>query len=104
VTYESALEVVKDLGVVRFESIDLEVTRRAYERYSWVGDDFTSVTGETKWQLGFKRAGWNASTVARTVLSSTETDFILRAELDAYEGEQRVASYNWHRTVPRDLV
>lgn len=104
VRYESALEVVKDLGVVRFDDIDLEVTRRAYERYSWVGDDFGSVCGETEWRMGFKRGDWEASTVTRTVLTSTVTDFVLRAELDAYEGEQRVASYNWNRTVPRDLV
>ncbi|WP_300013260.1 CocE/NonD family hydrolase [Pseudonocardia sp.] len=35
--YESALEVVKDLGVLRLDGIDLEVTRRADERYSWTG-------------------------------------------------------------------
>jgi putative CocE/NonD family hydrolase len=104
VRYASALEVVKDLGIVRYDDIDLEVTRRAYERYSWVGDDPTSATGETEWRIGFKRADWEVSTVTRTVLTSTTTEFILRAELDAYEGEQRVTSYNWDSTVPRDLV
>lgn len=102
--YESALEVVKDLGVVRFEDIDLDVTRRAYERYSCIGNDFGSVRGETEWRVSFERAGWRVSTVTRTVLTSTATDFHIRAELDAYEGEQRVASYNWDHTVPRDLV
>ena len=104
VRYESALEVVKDLGVVRFDDIGLEVTRRAYERYSWIGDNFGSVCGETEWRMGFKRGDWEASTFTRTVLTSTATDFLLRAELDAYEGAQRVVSHNWNRTVPRDLV
>jgi hypothetical protein len=104
VRYESALEVVKDLGVVRFDDIDLEVTRCAHERYSWVGDDFGSVRGETEWRIGFKRGDWEASAITRTVLTSTVTDFVLHAELDAYEGNQRVVSYNWDRTVPRDLV
>jgi putative CocE/NonD family hydrolase len=104
VNYESALEVVKDLGVVRFDDIDLEVTQRAYERYSWVGDDFGSVCGQTEWRMGFKNSEWEASTITRTVLTSTATDFVLRAELDAYEGEQRVASMNWDYTVPRDLI
>ena len=44
--YASALEVVKDLGVVRIDDIDLELTRRADERYSWVGDNVGSVRGE----------------------------------------------------------
>jgi putative CocE/NonD family hydrolase len=104
VCYESALEVVKDHGVVRFDDIDLEVTKRGYERYSWVDDDFDSVRGETEWRIGFKRDGWETSTVTRTVLTSTATDFMLRAELDAYEGEQRIKSLNWDRTVPRDLI
>ncbi|MGH3629085.1 MAG: CocE/NonD family hydrolase [Sciscionella sp.] len=104
VRYESALEVVKDLGTVRFDDIDLKVTRRAHERYSWVGDDFGSVCGETDWQMGFQRGEWEVSTTTRTKLTSTATEFVLHAELDAYEGEQRVASYNWDRTVPRDLV
>jgi putative CocE/NonD family hydrolase len=104
VRYASALEVVKDLGAVRFDNIDLEVTRRAEERYHWVGDDFGSVRGETEWRIGFRRGDWEVSTVTRTVLASTATDFVLRAELDAYEGDQRIAAYNWDRTVPRDWV
>lgn len=104
VGYQSALEVVKDLGVVRFDDIDLTVSRRAYERYSWVGDDFGSVRGETDWVMGFERDDWQVSARTRTVLTSTATDFELSAELDAYEGGKRVASYNWDHTVPRDLV
>jgi hypothetical protein len=36
VDYTSALEVVKDTGAVRYDDIDLEVVRRAHERYSWI--------------------------------------------------------------------
>jgi putative CocE/NonD family hydrolase len=104
VRYESALEVVKDRGVVLFDDIDLEVTKRGYERYSWVDDDFSSVRGETEWRMGFKRGEWETSTITRTVLTSTASDFVLRAELDAYEGEQRINSLDWDRTLPRDLI
>ena len=62
VGYESALEVVKDLGVVRFDDIDLAVTRRADERYSWVADDVDSVRGETTWSMGFARGDWKVET------------------------------------------
>ncbi|MPY99481.1 MAG: CocE/NonD family hydrolase [Actinophytocola sp.] len=104
VNYRSSLDVVKDLGTVRLDDIDLTVTRRAFERYGWVGDDFDSVSGETAWTMSFERNGWKVTTETRTVLTSTATDFHLRAELDAYEGDTRVASYNWDRTVPRDMV
>ncbi|HET7325955.1 MAG TPA: CocE/NonD family hydrolase [Nocardioidaceae bacterium] len=104
VGYESALEVVNDLGTVRFGDIDLEVTRRADERYSCVGDDFDSIRGDTTWLMRFRRDDWDVKTVTRTVLTSTSTDFHLYAQLDAYEGEQRVRSLNWERTIPRDHV
>jgi hypothetical protein len=104
VRYTSALEVVKDLGVIRFDDSGLEVARRAYERYGWVGDDFGSVRGETEWTVVFEREGWKASTTTHTVLTSSATDFHIHAELRAYEGGRIVATHEWDRTVPRDLV
>jgi hypothetical protein len=104
VDYESVLEVVKDLGVVRFDDIDLDVTRRAVERYSWVADDVTSVRGETSWSMGFARGDWKIQTETRTVLTSTETTFRLHAQLDAYEDSERVFEHSWRLTIPRDHV
>ena len=53
---------------------------------------------------GVPPGGWHVRTVTRTVLTSTATDFCLHAELDAFEGDRRVVSLNWDRTVPRQLV
>jgi len=36
------------------------------------------------------------------VLTSTATDFHLYAELDAWEGRERVHSQTWSTTIPRD--
>ncbi|GAB3213748.1 hypothetical protein SAMN02745673_04451 [Marinactinospora thermotolerans DSM 45154] len=104
VTYRSALEVVKDLGTVRFDDIGLDVTRRSREEYSWTGDDFTSVRGETEWTMGFERGDWSVTTVTRTVVTSTPDDFHLYAQLDAYEGGERVFSREWDSVIPRELV
>jgi uncharacterized protein len=104
VEYESALEVEKDLGTVRFDDIDLELTRRSQERYSWVADDVGSVRGETTWVMGFARDGWEVETVTRTVLTSTATDFRLHAQLDAYECGERVFADSWRLSIPRDHV
>ncbi len=104
VGYESALEVVKDLGVVYFDEIDLEVARRADERYTCVGDDYDTLRGETLWTMRFRRGDWEVTTVTRTVLTSTTTDFCLDAHLDAYEGERRVVSRDWQLEIARDGV
>lgn len=102
--YESALEVVNDLGAVRIDDIGLEVARRADERYSSVAGDFESIRGETRWVMRFSRGGWNVRTATRTILTSTATDFCLYAELDAYEDDKRVVSLNWQSTIPRRHV
>jgi putative CocE/NonD family hydrolase len=104
VGYESALEIVKDAGTLRFDDIDLETERRVYERYGWVADDFCSVSAETAWSMTFSRGDWVVRTETRTVVTCTPTEFVLHAQLDGYEGAVRSFSRNWHRTIPRDHV
>ncbi|MCK9869719.1 CocE/NonD family hydrolase [Nocardiopsis dassonvillei] len=104
VRYGAALDVVKDLGTVRFDDIGLEVTRRAEECYSRVGDDHDSVRGEAVWTMGFARGDWSVRTRTHTVLTSTATDFHLHATLDAYEGTRRVATKIYTSVIPRDHV
>jgi hypothetical protein len=101
---ESTLEVINDHGIRYIEEIDMEVQRKALERYSYRGDEFNSVKGETYWERGFKRGHWSVKSITRTVLTSTKTHFRLHAELDAYEGDRRVYSDNWDSTIPRDFV
>jgi len=49
-----------------------------------------------------QRDGWHISSRTNTVLTSTRTDFRLRASLDAFEGDRRVFSRSWDSTIPRD--
>jgi putative CocE/NonD family hydrolase len=102
VDYESALEVVKDGGVQRFDAIDLEVGRRVDQRYSWVADDFTSARGEVVSTMLFRRGAWDVRTVTRTVLTCTQEEFHVHAQLDGYENDRRIHSRNWNLAIPRD--
>jgi len=54
--------------------------------------------------MGFARGDWKVETVTRTVLTCTATDFRLHAQLDAYEGDERVYADSWRLTIPRDHV
>ncbi|MGD8325143.1 MAG: CocE/NonD family hydrolase [Gammaproteobacteria bacterium] len=100
----STLEVTNDSGIVRIDDIDLEVGRKALEWYTYKGDEFNSVRGESVWERTFRRGNWEIRSVTRTVLTSTAEEFRLRAELDAYEGDKRVLSRNWDAVIPRDFV
>jgi hypothetical protein len=37
-------------------------------------------------------------------MRASRDQFLIDAELDAYEGERRVFSRSWHAEIPRDLV
>ena len=50
------------------------------------------------------RRAWQVRTVTRTLLTSNETNFRVRADLDAYEGPSRVFSRSWDTLIPRNLL
>lgn len=104
----SVLEVLNNAGTWRLEDIDLTVQSCGQEWYSARGNDFGSIRGETQWRRSLSRGDWGIRTVTRTVLTSTTTEFHIRADLDAYEtdkeGEQRVFCRSWQRSIPRDRV
>ncbi|MDG4867626.1 CocE/NonD family hydrolase [Guyparkeria sp. 1SP6A2] len=100
----SELEVIKDNGRHRIEDIDLTIRAVTNEWYRSVANDFDSIAGETATVREFQRGDWHVTVRTRTYLTSTPTCFILQAELDAWEGNARVFSENWNRTIPRNLV
>jgi putative CocE/NonD family hydrolase len=104
VTTETAVETRKDEGTYRLEDIDLDVRSRTDERYSYLDDDPTTARGEVTGVRRFTRGSWDVRTVTHTVLTCTAEEFRIRATLDAYEGETRVAAKSWDRTIPRRLL
>ncbi|HKK30190.1 MAG TPA: CocE/NonD family hydrolase C-terminal non-catalytic domain-containing protein, partial [Alphaproteobacteria bacterium] len=104
----SALEVINESGTYRLDDIGLTVHSKGLEQYSCRGNDFDSVRGETLWERGLQREGWAIRTVTRTVLTSSPTEFHVRADLDAFEtdaeGERRIFCQSWERKIPRDCI
>ncbi|MDX1450596.1 MAG: peptidase S15, partial [Acidimicrobiia bacterium] len=99
---ESRLEVVHDVGRYRIDDIDLEIETRSSEVYSFRADDYGSLRGETWWERRFERDDWKVRTVAHTVLTSDDHEFRIRAQLDAYEGDNRIHSKSWDERIGRD--
>jgi len=82
----------------------MDISSRTRETYTYYTDEYNSISGETYWERIFKREGWQIRTVTRTLLTSNEREFRIRADLDAYEGPSRVFSRSWDTTIPRNLV
>ncbi len=82
----------------------MELRRDAKEKYTYSNNLYDTVRGEVKTIREFRRDDWKAKTITRTVLTSTRTDFIIRATLDAYEGDVRVYSRSFDERIPRDMI
>lgn len=103
-TDTSTLAVINDNGVVRIDELDLDVESRVREWYSTVADDFSSARGEVESVRGLRRGDWDIRTVTRTTLTCDTSAFHVHAELDAYEGDERVYSRNFSERIPRNLL
>ncbi|HXF02779.1 MAG TPA: CocE/NonD family hydrolase [Arthrobacter sp.] len=108
-TGTSTVEIINDQGRFRIDDTGTEIRRVSNEWYSSRGKDVNSVRGETQTIRRYERGDWRIEVQTRTVLTSTPTDFVVNAQLDAYEldedkGNPRVYSQNWQRSIPRQLV
>ena len=107
---EVALDVVNNDARVRLDDIGLAFGRNVEECWSYKNERYETVRGEVVQERSFERAGadgasdWSARTVTRTVLTSTATHFLIRATLDAFEGDVRVFEKSWDEAIPRDLI
>lgn len=100
----SMLRVVKDEGQWGINETETVLEKTAVEEYSYTGDDFESVRGETRSIRGFKRDDWDIRTETQTLLTCDKDNFTIHAELDAYEKGLRVYCRNWDFIIPRKLV
>jgi putative CocE/NonD family hydrolase len=91
-------------GTYRIDDIDLTVTIRKTRRLSIHPDDPTSARGETRWFRAYSRGAWQVSAESNIVLTSDRDMFRLVANLDAFEGDNRVFCRSWDEKIPRDLV
>lgn len=108
-TNESVLEVANDQGEFIIDETGSRIRRSTDEWYSFRWNDVNSVRGETRTARRLEREGWGVLVTTRTILTSTPTEFVIDAQLDAHEldiarGDPRVYSQNWERRIPRDLV
>ncbi len=101
---EITVEITKDDGAFRLANNRLEVHKQVRERYIYNHNIYNSVRGEVRGIRTFRRKDWSVKTITKTVLTSDETHFFIRAELDAFEGDVRIFSRTWDEKVLRNHV
>jgi len=109
----SEISLRRDLGAGRVESTWDETGRfrledgliheyRGRDTYAIVEGDPLSAAATSTWELASRRGDWQARVEAKSRLTSDESGFHVTCSLDAYDGDQRVASREWEATIPRD--
>ncbi|RAH39120.1 CocE/NonD family hydrolase [Halomonas sp. SL1] len=83
---------------------DLTIYKQGYERYRLTHDDPASVGGEVEWEYRMERDDWSVRTHTHTQLTADKDDFIVKARMTAWEGDEVVHSEEWDERIPRHLV
>lgn len=103
-TNEVSLNVTNNDARIRLEETQLTFGRNVTEQYTYRNNRYDSLRAVVRQERCFERDDWKVATVTRTTMTSNRTHFLIRATLDAYEGDARVFSKSWDESVPRDLV
>ena len=101
---ETVYTTLDDDGRTRIDAIDLEVASSRFHEYRIRDDDPLSCRMESRWTKEMGRGDFQIRTATRVVMTATRENFLLHAELDAWDGDRRVCARNFDRTIPRDLV
>ncbi len=98
----TTVQLPRDSGITHLHDIDLRVEETGDVYYEITGEDPATARFWSEIAMARQRGDWSVRTKTRTQLDCTRTEFRLRAELDAWEGDRRVFSRNWNLTIPRD--
>ncbi len=103
-TNEVTLKIENDDPKYLLHHIDTKLRKDVTEKYYYSNNKYDTVRGEVKSVREFHRENWHIKTITRTILTSSRTHFIIRATLDAYEGDVRVFNRAYDEQIPRDMV
>ncbi len=104
ITGETVFMTEKDGGRITIDHIGLDVENSKIETFRIGDDDPTTAAVDIAYTHRVGRGDWQTRTETRTVMRATESEFIVNARLDAFEGDKRILSRNWHVRHKRDMV
>jgi putative CocE/NonD family hydrolase len=94
-----------DLGesaLARVAAIDLDLGSSFLKRYRIRADDPLSARTELVQRVTMRRDTWRIRVEVRTQLGTTETDFLFKGAIEAFEDDLPVAQREWDLRIPRD--
>jgi putative CocE/NonD family hydrolase len=99
------IEVLRDDGRSRIEEIGVETDFHKILRYRAHPGNPTAARAEADYDIRHSHGqGWNTRIRTHSAISCTAADFIVEADLEAFEGDIRIFSRSWTQRIPRDLA
>jgi putative CocE/NonD family hydrolase len=93
-----------DDGRLRFLDNGLETDHRSVETFKVREGDPLSTSEHIESILEFQREDWNVRVETDSLMTADATHFHLENRMDAFEGEAKVFSKTWKKSIPRDNV
>src|SRR5262245_1181800 len=103
-TVSSGRADLDNAKLVHFKAIDLEVGQTMVKRFRIGEKDPQTAQAEVVHRTWFCRGPWKTRVETRTRFSSTADEFVLEAQLTAYEDDQDFFTRRWSRRIKRDLL
>jgi uncharacterized protein len=103
-TGEVTVTVHRERASYHLPEIDLSFASDSEEHYRVREGDPAATSADTRATWWLTRGVWKIRTETATSVSCTVQTFEIEASLDAFEGDERVASRTWKRSIPRRLV
>jgi uncharacterized protein len=99
------IEVLRDDGRSLIDDIGVETGFRKILRYRMHPADPTSARAEAEYELVHRHArGWDTTVRTRSAIGCTVDHYVVEADLEAFEGEERIFSRSWTTRIPRDFT
>jgi hypothetical protein len=100
----SRLELDSSSGEKYFEDIDLVFRATSSERYETHRLDYYATRATVEDTREMHRGDWEIRTRTRTELTADRQNYYVRAELEAFDGHERIVERRWDRAIPRNGV
>lgn len=98
---ETVVKVVRNLGAVRLDDVDLTLRALGSETYTMPWRQPEKAASEAHRLAGFEREGWSARVESRSRVTFAGDAYRFEAMLEAFDGEERIFERKWDETVPR---
>jgi putative CocE/NonD family hydrolase len=98
------IEVLRDDGRSRIEEIGVTTDFHKMLHYDADPKDAAAARAEADHDIRYSHdQGWDTRIRTHCAIACTEQDFIVEADLEAFEGERRIFSRSWTERIPRRL-